>query len=140
MLIRVFARNPEKVPTIQMAFQKCLASLTRSAIQSLSSDTSPSRSFTANQSADLLAQLSLDEHSRTSMSPSRGVIVQEYQPHPLTTMPKDHEWQEIVNRRGWSPRKPVGVSRKMEKKEGQPRPLFGEAHNRGRAIVFDDLE
>lgn len=138
IIVRVFARNPEKVPAIQKAFRKCLKSFTRDVIQSLSVEHSPSR-WTDDGMPDLnqpLTQLSLS----SQVSPSRIQALQEYAPHPLNTVPSEGEWRQLATKRGWSPAKKTTLKVKSEKRSSAAKQLFETQAQTHHSLVDDLLD
>lgn len=151
-MIRIFARDPDRVPQIQKAFRKFMQSLTRDVVRSLHASpvkldvgsngteggmtTSPLK---ATVETDVLAAM---DHLHTlgltgsTIAPRtttiRGTsVVREYEPHPIDEVPDERAWIQLSAERGWSPmRRPSG--RTSGNGTSSSTPL------RGRKLDFDD--
>jgi hypothetical protein len=85
-MIRVFARDPEKVPVIQKAVRACLESLTKN----WGTGVSPSRS------------VDMDEDGRSGMSEDQ---CPRFEANQGVNVPSLKVWKHLTIQRGWSPNK-----------------------------------
>lgn len=107
--IRIFARDPEKVPQIQVAFREMMTALTRQLRVAQTPTESPVR---LSQSSSLTSV----EERIASLEASPQAYFTEFEPNPLTTVPSKAEWQYQAELRGWSPQRvPMPRARAISK-------------------------
>lgn len=116
--IRIFARDPSLVPDIQMAFRRCMKSLTKSFVgQMNSNNSSPATNHQLLQLGDCC-------DSSAQVSPSKSV--KEFEENPLETFPSKQEWDGIVRERGYSPNPKLTAKKNSQKQQKLNKNLLNE--------------